>query len=204
VSPGRVLIVVDTNENTVEPRMQLLDPVAMTTSVFSSNGNTYSAAGCGAGTYSSARGQAVLLDYTSNCFRGFSPGEAGGGGSIFSQNVSGFLSRVIEIRNAALTGVVERRTPSATLRLESVFPNPFISGTSVRFSLPSPGLVRVTVHDASGRLVRLLAKTNGDAGPKSLWWDGRDDRGYRVPHGTYFIRVEAGEAFVARKVTVVR
>jgi len=200
---GKVLVVVDTNSDSSEPRMQLLDASPMTLSLFASNGTSmYPAGGCAAGTYSSARGEAVILDYAASCLRGFGYGSSGTG-TIFSTNLSGFLSRMVEIRPAMPTGVVPQ-IPASGLKLDPVTPNPIASTTLVRFSVPAAGYVRVTIHDLSGRLVRLLAERSVAAGPQSLRWDGRDDRGHSVPQGAYFLRLEANGAFAVQRIVVAR
>jgi subtilisin family serine protease len=68
-------------------------------------------------------------------------------------------------------------------------PNPFRSGTDIVLGTVS-GPARVSIHDLSGRVVRELWRGNG--GDLHLAWDGRDGRGFSVPSGTYFLRVEDG------------
>ncbi|HDQ99968.1 MAG TPA: hypothetical protein ENN51_06770 [candidate division WOR-3 bacterium] len=82
-----------------------------------------------------------------------------------------------------MTGVAEM--PSFVCRPVRVTPNP--STGSVRFSLPGTGgPVRLAIHDAAGRLVRVLT----GVGP--LEWDGRDAAGRKVAAGVYPWRVEGG------------
>lgn len=75
-------------------------------------------------------------------------------------------------------------------------PNPFSierdGATRIQFSLPkAPGLVRVRVYDARGRLVRTLesARLVGPSG--ELVWNGRDETGKRVRIGPYVVLFEA-------------
>jgi flagellar hook assembly protein FlgD len=74
----------------------------------------------------------------------------------------------------------------------------------VRFTLPAPGPVRLTIHGLSGRLVRVLAEETSEAGPRFLMWDGRDDQGHLVPPGPYFLRLDASGESVGRKMMVLR
>jgi flagellar hook capping protein FlgD len=190
--------------NTSEPRLQLLDPVGMSMSLFASTGSaTYPAAATGAGTYSSPRSQAVILDYLSSCLRGFSLGTSGDG-PRFAENLSGFLSRMVEIRAAGPVGMGDATSRPSLLRLDPVAPNPLGGAALVRFALPAPGRVRVTIHDLAGRLVRLLADETSEAGSRSLLWDGRDEQGRRVPPGPYFLRLDSNGATVGRKMMVLR
>lgn len=200
---GQILIVVDTNSSDSEPRMQLVDPTTMTMSAFSYNGGNYLAAGMAAGTFSIRRNQAVLIDYLSDCARAFSQGD-NGSGATFATNVSGFLSRIIEIRAAGPAGVSDASPAVSAPRLDPVSPNPITASALVPFALPKTGTARLTIHDAAGRLVRFLGTVSGHAGSNSLWWDGRDDQGHRVVPGAYYFRLDAAGKSAVRKVTVLR
>ncbi len=76
--------------------------------------------------------------------------------------------------------------------LNSSFPNPFQSSTTVRFRLASSADTSVEVFDAAGRRIRVLYKGDIDAGAHELIWDGRSDRGDRVASGVYFARLVSG------------
>jgi len=91
-------------------------------------------------------------------------------------------------------------TPART-RLRAA-PNPVVGSTSIRFELPAPGPVRLAVFDASGRLVRRLLETTLPAGPQAAAWDGRDDRGARLPAGIYFANLDAEGASLQSKIVL--
>jgi hypothetical protein len=81
-------------------------------------------------------------------------------------------------------------TPALTLG--PVGPNPFRAVTRLAFTLRDDGPVRVSIHDAAGRLVRTLA--DGDwlaAGPHAVEWDGKRDDGRRSEPGLYFVSVRS-------------
>ena len=94
--------------------------------------------------------------------------------------------------------------PPAPLRLAAQ-PNPFNPSTRIHFSLDAPAPVTLSVHDPAGRRLRtLLAAAPRAAGPQALDWDGRDDAGHPLASGVYLLRLEAGEARAAGKVTLLR
>jgi flagellar hook assembly protein FlgD len=63
--------------------------------------------------------------------------------------------------------------------------------------------VRVTIHDVSGRTLRVL-DTDAAGGRFSLGWDGRLASGSRAPAGVYFVRVEAGGIRAQRNLVLAR
>jgi hypothetical protein len=84
-------------------------------------------------------------------------------------------------------------------RLHPNYPNPFFPATTFSFDLKYEGRVRLSVHDAQGRLVRTLV--NEDVGPGSheIAWDGRSDAGEELSAGTYFYRLRAAGITYTRK-----
>jgi hypothetical protein len=70
-------------------------------------------------------------------------------------------------------------------------PNPFRSGVTIRFSLPESGETILRVYNSNGTLVRTLADGVLRSGSHAFEWDGRNDRGTRMPAGVYFARMES-------------
>ena len=105
---GQLLVVVDTNSNEQSPRMLLLDPATLLFSTWASNGSYTGAATTNAGTYSSVRGQALILDTFANSLRAYSFGETGNGtllGSGLSDSSFGELASMVEIHALASAAV---------------------------------------------------------------------------------------------------
>jgi hypothetical protein len=73
------------------------------------------------------------------------------------------------------------------------FPNPFRTGTTIRFAPTGSAFASVNVLDASGKLVRTLP-----AHATSVTWDGRDSRGRETGPGVYFCRYGSGVLAVTR------
>ena len=78
-------------------------------------------------------------------------------------------------------------------------PNPATEAASIRLSLLSASLVRLTLHDALGREVRTIADGIYPAGQQefSATLDG-------LPSGIYFVRGNVGGQVVVRRLAVVR
>lgn len=94
--------------------------------------------------------------------------------------------------------------PAAAVALSAV-PNPFNPSTTLAFELPRSMTVRLTLHDAAGRLVRVLRDGREAAGGRNeVVWDGRDDRGRAQPSGIYLARIEAAGLAVTTRLTLLR
>lgn len=74
--------------------------------------------------------------------------------------------------------------------LQASVANPGSNHTRIDFSLPYQGPVRLRIYGLRGELVRTLADGERPAGPNSVTWDGRDDRGAKAGAGAYFCRLE--------------
>ena len=86
----------------------------------------------------------------------------------------------------------------------TVSPNPFNPATTLRFSLPVGGRIRLDVVDVAGRLVRKLLDGDFAAGRHEARWDGRDDTGRGVASGSYFARLVEAERTTVTALSLVR
>jgi len=89
---------------------------------------------------------------------------------------------------------------SGVTALSPAAPNPFRASSSLSFTAGATGPVRLAVFAPDGREVRTLFDGRLEAnGSRVSTWDGRDDRGIRVPAGVYFIRLSTGDGTRATK-----
>jgi hypothetical protein len=99
-----------------------------------------------------------------------------------------------------MTGVAEPPHASALDRSPLVVaPSLFRRATTVRYSLAGDADISLRVFDAAGRSVRTLQAGMMRAGSHSSVWNGTDDRGRRVAHGIYFVRLETPDRTVRVK-----
>jgi len=68
------------------------------------------------------------------------------------------------------------------------YPNPFRERVGFRFKLREPGPIEVSIYDATGRLVRKLARETAPAGENVLVWDGQNALGNELSSGVYLAR----------------
>jgi len=104
---------------------------------------------------------------------------------------------------ALVVGVSEESPDAPTLT--DAFPNPFNPSTTLAFTLPAAGTVRLDVYDVTGRRVRRLLDGPAAAGRNEVVWDGRDDAGRALASGAYLARLTAPRAAPStRRLTLVR
>lgn len=100
------------------------------------------------------------------------------------------------LRRVTETAADEPASPLALVL--GVYPNPALGPVTIRFALDRPGPVRLTVHDALGRAVAVLADGALAAGAHAATLD------VTLAPGVYLVRLSAGGRSVTRPLTVVR
>jgi hypothetical protein len=95
-----------------------------------------------------------------------------------------------------------RLDPSLQPRLLPAQPNPFNRRTTLKYTVNMAGLTRVSVYDATGRLVRRLTKTRLEPGTYTTTWDAKDNRNRPTPEGIYFVRFDSPNYRESRKLVL--
>ena len=86
----------------------------------------------------------------------------------------------------------------------SCYPNPFNPETTISFSLPSSGKVRLDVYNLRGQLVRSLIDTRLEAGTHSVIWNGKDDSGRDSATGVYLFKLHTAQGNTVRKAMLLK
>jgi len=96
---------------------------------------------------------------------------------------------------------VERRLHSAPTGylLSQNYPNPFNPTTNFELRIANCGFVSLRVFDVLGREVAALMNEVKQPGEYNVVWDAS-----KMPSGTYFYRLQAGEFTEAKKLMIVR
>lgn len=79
------------------------------------------------------------------------------------------------------------------------YPNPFTGSTTIEFAIETPAIVRLTVHDMTGRTVETLVDEQMSPGRHRVTFDARGLAG-----GVYLYRLQAGSAATSRALIVTR
>ncbi|MHB8078115.1 MAG: FlgD immunoglobulin-like domain containing protein [Candidatus Krumholzibacteriia bacterium] len=110
----------------------------------------------------------------------------------FADTVVGPQFALFIYRAATLGRPVDVPAAPPAIRLETARPNPFNPRTELAFVLGAAAHVRLTLHDARGRLVAVLTDADRAAGRHAVIWNGTDARGRPAPSGAYFARLRVG------------
>ena len=155
---------------------------------------------------SPAKAPTTMQAYTDNWFAPVSYAGAFGdvnwaaGWTMLSQ--AGVLTNTGAGTDEAVPGTitsVESDTRPAGLSLSQNSPNPFNPTTTIDFTLPSAGMVRLSVYNLAGQRVATLANGFHTAGGHSVTWDAD---GFASGVYIYLLQTPTGNA--VRRMTLVR
>lgn len=86
----------------------------------------------------------------------------------------------------------------------SNYPNPFSTGTMIKFSLAETMPLSLEVFNIKGQKVRSLCSGIKKAGSHTISWDGKSDNGQNLPSGNYLLRLKQGNRSLTRKLLLLR
>jgi hypothetical protein len=120
-----------------------------------------------------------------------------------SQNVTitnSSLSNINFDMGSPLIGIntINENIPSKYL-LNQNYPNPFNPATTIKFSVPVAGHIKLSVYDILGREIEVLANKNISAGSYSVIWDASN-----YTSGIYFYRLEGSDFTETKKMVLIK
>jgi len=83
--------------------------------------------------------------------------------------------------------------------LAQISPNPFNRRASINYSLPKECDVALLVYNTAGSVMTTLVTGKQKPGRYTVSWDVSDVPAAKLPCGTYFCRLKAGEFTATRK-----
>ena len=86
----------------------------------------------------------------------------------------------------------------------SNYPNPFNPSTTITFSIPATGRVRVSIYNIKGQKVKDLINTEISLGTHKVLWDGKDTNNRDVGSGLYFFKLEIKGLTLIRKAILMK
>ncbi len=99
----------------------------------------------------------------------------------------------------------ERLTLNTSCFLPEIYPNPFKSHTTIRFSLSAQNKIILKIYDISGKLVKSFTANNQKLSTNNYFiWDGSDDSGQKLPNGVYIARFQTMKRAETKQIIFLR
>ena len=105
--------------------------------------------------------------------------------------------------NENILNVLDSSIPK-NFSLKQNYPNPFNPITSINYNLPNDGLVKVTIYNMMGSIVKTLVNGFHNAGFKSVQWNATNNRNQPVSAGLYLYTIQAGEFRQTKKMVLLK
>jgi Tol biopolymer transport system component len=86
------------------------------------------------------------------------------------------------------------------LALDKAKPNPAKNRVTIRWQVPVEADVSLSVYNAAGQLVKVLAEGRTKPGSYTSVWSGSDSKGRRMANGVYFYTFDNGTKRISRKI----
>ena len=114
-----------------------------------------------------------------------------------------FITKLLEDAIADLSTLVvsvnEVEGTPTNYSLSQNYPNPFNPSTTIEFSIPEAGTVKLVVYDALGKEISVLENKELAAGKYSYNWNAGD-----LASGIYFYKMESNNFVQVRKMLLVK
>ena len=88
--------------------------------------------------------------------------------------------------------------------LQQNYPNPIFATTMIKWQIPVQSKVRVSVYDATGRMIKTLINNNYEPGYYNTIWDCTDNANQKVSAGIYFYEMQATNFSSRYKMVIAR
>ncbi|MFA7290504.1 MAG: T9SS type A sorting domain-containing protein, partial [Melioribacteraceae bacterium] len=100
--------------------------------------------------------------------------------------------------------VIDDKPLSISYSLEQNYPNPFNPTTSINYSIPKGGNVRLEIYDSLGEIVNIVKDSYDNAGNYTITWTGKDSNGNSLASGIYFYRLVTNGFTQVRKMILLK
>ena len=70
------------------------------------------------------------------------------------------------------------------------YPNPFNPITTLNYNLHEESIVKITIYDLMGHIVKVIVNQVETSGFKSVQWNGTNNKGLPVSAGAYIYGIE--------------
>lgn len=114
-------------------------------------------------------------------------------------NPSQFIEQSFGAATSGFIGIQQISSIVKEFKLSQNYPNPFNPQTNIRFSIPKGSDVKISVFDAVGRVVALLANGRFEAGTYNI-----DFNASSLSSGIYFYSISTSEFTDTKKMMLIK
>jgi len=115
-----------------------------------------------------------------------------------------FLSDGLYYAYGSPVGIKESENNRLTIPDLKISPSPASKLMKITLALPAPEKIELQLYDVSGSLVKNIFSGYKGKGTADFFWDGRDNRGHKVPQGIYFCRLKTKDYCIPKKIVINR
>ena len=88
--------------------------------------------------------------------------------------------------------------------IHNAYPNPFNPVTYLRYDLPQNEMIKITIYDMMGRIVKTLVNSFQTAGYKTIQWNATDNKNEPISAGLYLYTIQAGKFRQTKKIVLLK
>ena len=101
--------------------------------------------------------------------------------------------------NVVMFGVEDENNSSIITGLFQNYPNPFSNKTSIRYSLPKPGFVKIQVFNIRGQLIETIVDKFMPSGCHTVEWNSKE-----TTSGIYFYKLSTEDETFIKKIIIMK
>ena len=98
----------------------------------------------------------------------------------------------------------KKHTGTDQFSLDQNYPNPFNRRTKITYTITGQSHVKLIIYDIKGQPVKTLINENQVLGQRTIFWNGKNDRGRLVSTGIYFYRLHLNKHTKTKKLLFIK
>lgn len=91
-----------------------------------------------------------------------------------------------------------------TLSLYQNYPNPFNPSTEISYRITTQSFVTMTIYSSKGKKLTTLVSEVKEPGIHTVFWNGLDARGRKLPSGVYYCHIISGGLKAVKKMILLK
>ena len=121
------------------------------------------------------------------------------GSVIKTERITAGEKIIVTNNEVSLLKITKEEEIPTTYNLEQNYPNPFNPSTTIKFSLPEPTNVSLSIYNTLGQKVAELVNANLDAGRYSFQWDAGN-----IASGIYIYELRTDKFISVKKMILMK